>query len=44
MLGANDVFFASALIFLLLIPVVWLSRPKRVPATSDPVDTGAGAH
>ncbi|MDD5334390.1 MAG: DHA2 family efflux MFS transporter permease subunit [Rhodoferax sp.] len=44
MLGANDVFFASALIFLLLIPVVWLSRPKRVPAVGDPVDAGAGAH
>ena len=28
MLAANDVFYASALIFLLLIPVVWLSRPK----------------
>ena len=27
-LAANDVFFASALIFLLLIPVVWLVRPK----------------
>ncbi len=44
MLGANDVFFASALIFLLLIPVVWLSRPKRVPAVGEPVDAGAGAH
>lgn len=41
MLGANDVFFASALIFLLLIPVVWLSHPKRAPAAGDPVDAGA---
>lgn len=44
MLGANDVFFASALIFLLLIPIVWLSRPKRVPAAGDHADAGAGAH
>ena len=28
MLAANDVFYASALIFLLLIPLVWLSRPR----------------
>ena len=29
MLAANDVFYASALIFLLLIPFVWLARPLR---------------
>jgi DHA2 family multidrug resistance protein len=27
MLGANDLFRASAWLFLLLIPVVWLARP-----------------
>ena len=42
MLAANDVFYASAMIFLLLIPVVWLSRPKRVDAGS--IDAAAGAH
>jgi DHA2 family multidrug resistance protein len=42
MLAANDVFYASALIFLLLIPVVWLSHPKRAGAGS--ADAAAGAH
>jgi DHA2 family multidrug resistance protein len=41
-LAVNDVFYASALIFLLLIPVVWLSRPKRAGAAS--ADAAAGAH
>jgi DHA2 family multidrug resistance protein len=42
MLAVNDVFYASAMIFLLLIPVVWLSRPKRAGGAS--ADAGAGAH
>jgi DHA2 family multidrug resistance protein len=42
MLAVNDVFYASALIFLLLIPVVWLSRPQRAGAAS--ADAAAGAH
>jgi len=42
MLAINDVFFASALIFLLLIPVVWLSRPKMGGAGN--ADAAAGAH
>ena len=41
MLGANDVFYASALIFLSLIPVVWLSHPQ--PAVAGKADPG-GAH
>jgi DHA2 family multidrug resistance protein len=41
-LAVNDVFFASSLIFLLLIPVVWLSRPKK--ATAGSADAAAGAH
>jgi MFS transporter, DHA2 family, multidrug resistance protein len=40
MLAANDVFYASAIIFLLLIPFVWLSRPIRAAAA----DAAAGAH
>jgi len=28
MLAVNDVFYASSLIFLALIPLVWLSRPR----------------
>lgn len=42
MLAVNDVFYASALIFLLLVPVVWLSRPKKAGAGS--ADAAAGAH
>jgi DHA2 family multidrug resistance protein len=41
-LAANDVFFASAMIFLMLIPVVWLARPKQTGAAS--ADASAGAH
>ncbi len=42
MLAANDVFYASALMFLLLIPVVWLTRPRRM--TPGNADAAAGAH
>jgi DHA2 family multidrug resistance protein len=41
-LAANDVFYGSAMIFLMLIPVVWLSRPKRAGAGG--ADAAAGAH
>ncbi len=52
MLAANDVFYASALIFLLLIPLVWLSRPVQAGAGSGAIghqgtgsaDASAGAH
>ncbi|SFB72139.1 MFS transporter, DHA2 family, multidrug resistance protein [Polaromonas sp. OV174] len=42
MLAANDVFYVSALIFLLLIPLVYLTRPARADASS--ADAAAGAH
>lgn len=42
MLAANDVFYASAVIFLLLIPFVWLTRP--LPPTAGSADAAAGAH
>jgi DHA2 family multidrug resistance protein len=29
MLSANDIFYVSALIFILLIAVVWLARPAK---------------
>ena len=29
MLSANDIFYVSALVFLLLIAVVWLARPPK---------------
>ncbi|OXE36752.1 MAG: MFS transporter [Phenylobacterium zucineum] len=45
-LAANDVFYASSIIFILLIPMVWLARPIRVAAhaTSASADAAAGAH
>ncbi len=42
MLAANDVFYGSSLIFLLLIPFVWLSRPAR--GGPGAADAAAGAH
>jgi DHA2 family multidrug resistance protein len=40
-LSADDIFYASALLFLLLIAVIWLARPVRdVPSA----DAGVGAH
>jgi DHA2 family multidrug resistance protein len=41
MLSANDIFYVSALLFLLLIAVVWLARPVKGGA---PAAAGAGAH
>ncbi len=41
MLGAVDVFYASAVLFLLLIPLVWLSKPMHGAANAD---LAAGAH
>jgi DHA2 family multidrug resistance protein len=42
MLAANDVFYVSALIFLLLIPIVFLTRPTHAGAGG--ADAAAGAH
>jgi len=41
MLSANDVFYVSALLFLLLIGIVWLARPAN---GGDVAATSAGAH
>ena len=41
MLAANDVFYVSAVLFLLLIAVVWLARPVRGDAGAE---AAAGAH
>lgn len=38
MLGANDVFYASAILFVLLIAVIWLARP--VKGAGGPVIAG----
>ena len=42
MLAASDVFYASALIFLLLIPLVFLTRHGK--AGAGRADAAAGAH
>lgn len=46
MLAANDVFFGSALIFLTLIPFVWLARPIRTApgGKAAAADAAAAAH
>ena len=41
MLATADVFYASAVLFVLLIPLVWLARPQPGGAGSD---AAAGAH
>ena len=43
MLAANDVFFGSALIFLTLIPFVWLSRPIRSAPSKGGANSAADA-
>jgi len=42
MLSANDVFYASALLFLVLIAVVWLARPTN--GATNAKEAAAGAH
>jgi len=42
MLAANDIFWISAVLFLALIPLVWLTRPQK--ASTDALDAAAGAH
>jgi DHA2 family multidrug resistance protein len=50
MLAANDVFHGSAMIFVLLVPLVWLARPARTgaagsaSASAGAADAAAGAH
>jgi DHA2 family multidrug resistance protein len=43
MLAAADIFYLSAALFLLLIPLVWLTHPQKSPAGGG-VDAAAGAH
>jgi DHA2 family multidrug resistance protein len=47
-MAADDIFLASALIFLLLIPIIWLAKPMQpppqgVPSAKAPADA-ASAH
>ena len=41
MLAANDIFYLSAALFLVLIPLVWLTHPQRGAGGSE---AAAGAH
>ena len=40
-MAATDLFWGSAVLFVCLIPVIWLSRPQ---ATAGSADAAAGAH
>ena len=40
-MSADDIFYASAIIFLLLVPLLWFTRPPRGNAPSE---EAAGAH
>ncbi|GAB3777951.1 DHA2 family efflux MFS transporter permease subunit [Ramlibacter monticola] len=42
MLAANDIFWGSALLFLLMVPLVWLTHAQRAGAGGG--DAAAGAH
>jgi MFS transporter, DHA2 family, multidrug resistance protein len=45
MLAANDIFYVSAILFLALIPLVWLSHPFPSPASAGGGgEAAAGAH
>ncbi|HEX2827982.1 MAG TPA: DHA2 family efflux MFS transporter permease subunit [Burkholderiales bacterium] len=41
MMSANDIFYVSAVLFVMLIGLVWLTKPARVGAGAD---AAAGAH
>ena len=40
MMGLNDIFFVSAVIFILIIPLIWITRPAKGGGGPD----AAGAH
>ena len=42
--AANDVFLASAVLFVALIPLVWLARRPRPRGTAGPTADAGGAH
>jgi DHA2 family multidrug resistance protein len=41
MLSANDIFWASAMVFMVLIALIWLSRPVK---DGHGAEAAAGAH
>jgi MFS transporter, DHA2 family, multidrug resistance protein len=40
MLGLNDIFFLSSIIFVVIVPLIWITRPSQGAGSSD----AAGAH
>jgi DHA2 family multidrug resistance protein len=44
MLAASDLFWLSTLLFLALIPLVWLTHPQRAAGAGGGADAAAGAH
>ena len=44
MLAANDIFFASSMVFLAMIPLVYLTRRTKTKATASGNDAATGAH
>jgi DHA2 family multidrug resistance protein len=42
MLSASELFYVSALLFLAMIPLVWVTKPKRAGAGN--ADAAAAAH
>jgi DHA2 family multidrug resistance protein len=44
MLAANDIFWISAVLFLALIPLVWLTHPKHAQGGGGGAEAAAGAH
>jgi DHA2 family multidrug resistance protein len=42
MLSANDIFYASAALFLLLVGVIWLARPA--PRAAAAAEAAGAAH
>lgn len=44
MLGLDDIFYISAVIFLLIIPLIWITRPRGGGGGGGGGDAAAGAH
>jgi DHA2 family multidrug resistance protein len=41
MMGLNDVFYGSAIIMIVIIPLIWITKPRKTAAASD---AAAAAH
>ncbi|WP_020202504.1 MULTISPECIES: DHA2 family efflux MFS transporter permease subunit [Cupriavidus] len=44
MLGLNDIFWISGVIFVMIVPLVWLTRPVKGPVKGPMSDAAAAAH